>query len=231
MSVMKSYEKWENGNIKNHQGHAFPTSTLSAIEGLLPSSLNRTAETGCGKSTILFSNISEDHTVFALDDINDGDSSSVRFYRDCPLTKLQIITEVFGPTQLTLPGYTHPGLYDCVLIDGPHGYPFPDLEYFFFYPHVKPGGFLILDDVNIPTIGRMGDILCEDDMWTLLDICNFTTAVFERTDAITTNPIGDEWWNQNYNRHRVSQRRDIYVENDDVKDVISDLHLDKIIHQ
>jgi hypothetical protein len=46
-----------------------------------------------------------------------------------------------------------------VLLDGPHGYPFPDMEYYFFYPHIKPRGHLVIDDIQIPSIGRMTDIL------------------------------------------------------------------------
>ncbi len=55
--------------------------------------------------------------------------------------------------------YTHGDPYDCVLIDGPHGYPFPDMEYYYFYPLIKPGGILIIDDIHIPSNGRMADII------------------------------------------------------------------------
>ena len=36
--------------------------------------LLRTAETGAGKSTLLFSHLSPHHTVFAVDDMGQGDS-------------------------------------------------------------------------------------------------------------------------------------------------------------
>ena len=35
-----------------------------------------------------------------------------------------------------------------VLIDGPHGYPFPEIEYFYFYPRLKPGALLVVDDIR-----------------------------------------------------------------------------------
>ncbi len=227
---MSSYDLWENGSSKHHKGHPFPTATLSSIESLLPTPMICTAETGCGKSTILFSNISAKHFVFALNDTSENDMSSVNFYRDCPITKPDVINEVFGPTQLTLPGYKHTEIYDCVLIDGPHGYPFPDLEYFFFYPHIRKGGFLIIDDVNIPTIGRMADFLSEDEMWKLLDIFSNSTAVFQRTDAPTTNPLGDEWWTQRFNKRRVSKNREIYLHSPTLVDTISSLNLDEKVH-
>lgn len=229
MGIIEQYEMWESGLGKNHQGHAFPSDILKKIEEFLPNGLECTAETGCGKSTILFSNISKKHFVFALDDRADGFNSSVNFYRDCPLTKSDGLIEVFGPTQITLPKYSHECLYDCVLIDGPHGFPFPEMEYFYFYPKIKQGGYLILDDVNIPSIGRMADILCEDDMWHFVKLIG-CTAIFQRTNALMTNPLGDEWWTQKYNRRRVSIKRDIHISEGAVVDQITSLRLDMKLH-
>ena len=61
-----------------------------------------------------------------------------------------------------------------MLLDGPHGYPFPDMEYYFFYPHIKIGGYLIIDDIHIPTIGRMADILQEGAMWEFVSLVSDT---------------------------------------------------------
>jgi hypothetical protein len=43
-----------------------------------------------------------------------------------------------------LPQY-HFTRLQLVLIDG-YGYPFPDLQYYFLYPHLETGALLILDD-------------------------------------------------------------------------------------
>ncbi|MEI6098754.1 MAG: class I SAM-dependent methyltransferase [Alphaproteobacteria bacterium] len=226
---MQRYEDWENGAPGNHAGQAFPTSILARLEDLLPKSMSRTAETGCGKSTILFSNISSSHTVFALDDRNLSDSS-VAFYTDCPISKLDAVKSVFGPTQRTLRSFVHEGDYDCVLIDGPHGWPFPEFEYLMFYPYIRPGGFLLLDDCVIPTIGRMADVIAEDPMWTLVEIVGSTTAVFMRTDVESFDPEGDGWWEQPFNRKRVSSKRSIWMKDDaGTTDVISSLGLDRIL--
>jgi hypothetical protein len=165
--------------------------------------MERTAETGCGKTTILFSNLSRRHVVFCIDDRKDGEQSSLRYFEENPLTRREVIDCVLGPTQLTLPTYRHEGLYDCVLLDGPHAYPFPDLEYYFFYPHLRQGGFLLVDDVHIPTVGRMADVLQEDEMFELVEVVE-TTAVFRRTQAEAFCPTGDSWWAQRFNQRRVS---------------------------
>lgn len=226
--IVEEYVKWEKGLSHNHAGHAFSSRTLLEIERALPRRLLKTAETGCGKSTILFSNLSEHHTVFALDDRDLADKSSVLFYENCPLTRRHVVHSVFGPTQRTLLSYTHEGLYDAVLIDGPHGWPFPELEYLMLYPHIRPGGHLIVDDVNIPTIGRMADIIAEDDMFEL-QVIVAGTAIFKRTSAPTFPPTGDGWWAQKFNRRRVSSAREIFLSDGMKGNVISDQKLDHLM--
>jgi hypothetical protein len=186
---------------QQHHGGAFPTSVLRDIERLLPGQVAASAETGCGKSTVLLSNLSAHHTPFCLDD-RDAPEGSVGFYARCSLTRLERVHPVFGPTQATLPAYSHPHGYDIVLLDGPHAWPFPDIEYWHFYPHIRTGGYLLVDDVGIPTIGRMADIIAEDAMWDLVAVIS-TTAVFRRTEAPTFDPFGDGWWIQPFNQRRV----------------------------
>ena len=65
--IMDAYEVWEN-EVRNHRAGTFPTNVLQMIERTLPRGLRASAETGCGKSTILLSNLSQHHTVFCLDD-------------------------------------------------------------------------------------------------------------------------------------------------------------------
>ncbi len=190
--------------------------TLKTIEALMPSGVERTAETGCGRSTIVFSNISADHTVFCLEDYDYGEGSSVRYFESSGLFRPETVTRVYGPTQQTLPTYQHAGQYDCVLIDGPHGYPFPDMEYFCFFPWVKVGGLLIIDDVQIASIGRMTDILQEDAMWDL-EVLDGYTAIFRRTDAVTLSTTGDDWWLQGYNQRRTEPDKHFFINDDGIR--------------
>ena len=209
-----------------HHAGTFPTETLAAIERLLPSQMSVTAETGCGKSTIFFSNVSREHHVFTYDD-RGGEASSVDYYVKCTLTRLDRVVTHFGPTQRTVPSFEHPADYDAVLLDGPHGWPFPELEYYYFYPKIRTGGFLIVDDLAIPTIGRMADVLAEDEMWALRAVAGSNTAIFQRTEAPCFDPLGDGWWTQRFNRRRVSPRREIFLPAADLKDEVSSLNLDR----
>ena len=154
----------------------------------------RSAETGAGRTTLLLSHLSQDHLVFAADS---GESMSRT--RASGLLRTDAVTFIEGPTQVTLPGYAFSDPLQVVLLDGPHAYPFPDLEYYYFYPQLAAGGLLVIDDTRIPTIGRMLDILKADAMFDLIEVVR-DTAFLRRTSAPALDPVGDGWWLQGYNR-------------------------------
>lgn len=154
----------------------------------------RTAETGCGLTTLIFSNLSADHTSFA-----DGSGDSLPNTQAHPYFNGTAARFVVGPSQGTLPHHRFEEPLDLILLDGPHAYPFPDLEYYYFYPWLRQGGVLVIDDVHIPTIGNLYDFLREDEMWAHQGDVE-TTAFFRRTEAPTHPPRADEWAMQRYNR-------------------------------
>ena len=225
---MDKYNAWEQ-STRTHAGQAFATRTLRRIEAYLPEQVESSAETGCGKSTIMFSNLSKRHKVFALDDRCLAGQSSVLFFQDCPISRPERVEFIYGPTQRTLPSYTGHDSYDVILLDGPHGYPFPELEYLCLFPHLKKGGLLIVDDVQIPTIGRMADFLAEDEMFEPLALIE-GTAIFRRTEAQTFDPCGDGWWKQRYNRRRISPRHEYFLKDGPVADYFSPRKLDEKLH-
>jgi len=193
-----------------HSAGSMPLRTLLRIERLLTGTEIFSAETGCGKSTIFFSRIAERHKVFCFDDRGQK-ASSVDYFMNCPATRSDRLDLVFGPTQLTLPRHEDHSRYDLVLIDGPHGFPFPELEYYYFYPHLKTDGLLVIDDIHIPTISRLADFLSEDQMFEKVEFVG-STAIFRRTDVPVFDPLGDGWWLQAFNRRRASFSKDIYLE-------------------
>jgi hypothetical protein len=154
--------------------------------------VNRSVETGAGASTLVFSHRSAHHTAFTLQ------NSGLRAVQSSPLLKPGTVDFIEGPTQKTLPAAAFDKL-QAVLIDGPHAYPFPDLEYFYLYPHIEPGGLLAIDDIHIPTIQSLFRFVRQDRMFSLLEVCD-RTAFFERTDAPVFDPWGDGWWLQAANQ-------------------------------
>lgn len=182
-----------------HMAGVCADAPLRAMALYAPSPVVHSAETGCGKSTLLLSHLSGHHTVFCLDD--HGISDSLAKVRASPLLRSATTDFVLGPTQRTLPHHTFAHSLQFVLIDGPHGYPFPELEYYFLYPHLEPGALLVIDDIHIPSIFRLFAFVREDAMFNLLGVVD-TTAFFRRNGAPTFDATGDGWWLQNYNRTR-----------------------------
>lgn len=162
-----------------------------------------TMETGCGRSTILLSNISAHHLVFtfAASDTHFGPDDSYGRVSSSPLFRADTTQFILGPTQRTVPQFAFDEKFDFVLLDGPHSYPFPDLEYYFVYRHIKPGGYLVIDDIWIASIHNLFSFLKEDPMFRLEKVVA-NTAFFVRTDALTFDPMGDDWAAQPYNKSR-----------------------------
>jgi len=154
-------------------------------------------ETGAGASTLLLSHASRSHTVFTVA----GADGRLEPVRRSPLLRSDAVTFVEGPTQRTLPAHRFDAPLQLVLLDGPHAYPFPDLEYYYLYPHLDPGGLLVLDDIHIPTLHNLFRFLREDAMFRLVAAVG-KTAFFERTAAAAFPALGDDWERQAYNRAR-----------------------------
>jgi hypothetical protein len=179
-----------------HRAGTFSSRALAALARHASAQpINYSVETGSGISTLLFSHLSEDHTVFAVD----GGTGSIRGVESSALLRRETVRFVEGPTQRTLPLYTFTHPLQLALIDGPHGYPFPDLEYYYLYPHLERDALLILDDIHIPTITNLFEFLSADEMFDLQEVVE-TTAFFRRTSAARFPPFEDGWWTQGYNR-------------------------------
>lgn len=186
-----------------HGAGTFSARTLEAVaQAVCKRRIRNSVETGSGVSTLLFSHLSEHHTVFAVD----GGNGSVSNIRQSPLLCQDVVTFVEGPTQATLPQHQFTETIGLILIDGPHGYPFPDLEYYFLYPHLEAGGLLILDDIHIHTVHNLFQFLRRDTMFDLDKVVG-TTAFFTRTSAPTFDRFGDGWWQQPYNARTLRRYR------------------------
>lgn len=158
--------------------------------------IQHSVETGTGKSTLVLSHLSRSHTVFSLSSFE-----QMAHVQGSELLKKDVVRFVEGPTQKTLPRHVFSEPIQLAFLDGPHAYPFPELEYFFIYPHLAPGAILVIDDIHIPTINNLFCFLREDEMFRLESVVE-TTAFFRRTSAATFDPFGDNWEGQRFNtRH------------------------------
>lgn len=176
-------------------GTMYPGLLKAIIKHCSGREISCSMETGSGVSTIVFSHLSSNHTVFAVEYGN----GSITNVKKSPLFNSDTTVFVEGPTQKTLPDYKFKEKLQVALIDGPHGYPFPDLEYYYIYPNLDVDALLIIDDIHIPTIHNMFEFIKADEMFEFLEIVG-NTAFFRRTDAEMFPPTIDGWWMQNYNK-------------------------------
>lgn len=185
-----------------HEAGVMSDDVLYAIvrhaEGLC---IENSMETGCGKSTLLLSWLSRHHTAFTLDKYGELPCLSYERVSASALLNAENVSFVLGPTQRTLPRYPFEQPVQLALIDGPHGFPFPFLEYYYFYPLLQEDGLLIVDDIHIPTIRWLHDFLVEDDMFEFIETVE-NSSFFRRTGHPALNPFGDDWWLQRYNVNR-----------------------------
>lgn len=170
--------------------------------------IKHSLETGCGVSTLIFSHLSPDHTTFALDR-----GGSITNTRASELFNSASTAFVEGPTQKTLPAYEFRNKLQAALLDGPHAFPFPHLEYYYVYPHLEEGALLIIDNMWMPSIHDLFEFLKADEMFKLVDVINWT-AFFRRTTAPVFDPLGDGFSLQRYNRgiiwHEMLKERLLY---------------------
>jgi predicted O-methyltransferase YrrM len=184
-----------------HASGTISPDVLFAIANYWPPDTKTTLETGCGKTTIFFSQMSPNHQVYTVDDSAAHENNSLSFVRECPEFVPTNVRFIFGPTQVTMASQTPTGVLDIAMIDGPHAYPFPEMEYFYIYPNLRPGALLIIDDLHIATIHRLYEFIREDEMFSRVDEVG-TTGFLRRTDKPTFPPLGDSWNEQSFNKAR-----------------------------
>jgi precorrin-6B methylase 2 len=156
----------------------------------------RSAETGCGGSSIVLSHASERHTAFAIE----GENRTITGLRNHPDLRQDGVTFVEGESKDTVPRWRSDGELDLVLLDGPHAYPWPQVEYAYLFPLVRVGGWLVLDDIQIPSVFELFHFL-ERETFVVLEEVVVRTAFFRRVSVSAAGPDG--WQGQAMNRHTI----------------------------
>jgi len=144
-----------------------------------------TLETGAGVSTVLFAIKRSRHfcVVPAA-----GEVELIRRYCAERDVSTGTITFCVDQSERVLPKLDLPEL-DLVLIDGAHRFPSPFIDWFYTAARLKVGGALIVDDTNLWTAGILKQFLCEEPEWRLEREIAARTALFVKTQPLTTR----EW--------------------------------------
>ncbi len=177
--------------------HPWDAMAPAALSGILQRGPFRSsAETGCGGSTIVLSHASEHHIAFAIE----GKDRTITELRKQSDLRTENVIFVEGETKDTLPGYRLEGQMDLVLLDGPHAYPLPQIEFAYLFPRIKLGGWLVVDDIQIPSVYELFHFLRGESSVALEEVA-VRTAFFRRIKVVESGPDG--WALQGMNRHTI----------------------------
>jgi SAM-dependent methyltransferase len=166
--------------------------TLRAIRQLVRDG-DRTLETGCGASTVIFAAQGAYHTALSPDA---DEHQRVRDYLQEIGVNTDRLTFVVGPSDLVLPKLCTERILDAAFIDGAHVFPFPAIDWHHAARALKVGGRLVIDDIPIPAVACVFRYIRSDASWRLDKILDDRAAVFTLVQA----PVAEDWSLQPFNR-------------------------------
>jgi hypothetical protein len=152
--------------------------TLRAIQQSVRDG-NRTLETGCGASTVVFAAQGARHTVLSPDP---EEHEHVRKYlKQIGVDDSRLIS-IVGLSDLVLPDLCTERVLDVALIDGAHSFPYPAIDWHYISRALKIGGKLIIDDIPIPATAYVFRFMQSDPAWRLDAILDDRAAAFTLID-------------------------------------------------
>jgi methyltransferase family protein len=122
-----------------------------------------TLETGAGVSSIVFALNHSRHFCITPDA---AQAERITAYCQRHGIATDALHFEIGRSEEVLPRLSVPRL-DLVLIDGRHGFPSPFIDWYYTAPILKPGGLLIIDDVQLWTGHELRSFLAGEREWKL----------------------------------------------------------------
>lgn len=84
-----------------------------------------------------------------------------------------------GPSHEVLASW-QPRALDLVLLDGAHGFPYPILDWWYVMPHLRPGGFVLLDDAYMGGVSALVEFLRSRPAWRLEGAAGYRTVIVRK---------------------------------------------------
>ncbi|MEO6469611.1 MAG: class I SAM-dependent methyltransferase [Acidimicrobiia bacterium] len=153
---------------------------------------SRTLETGCGATTIVFAAAGANHEAVFLDGF-EGDG--VQAWCDEHGVNTELVTFHAGSSSETLPRLNL-GDLDLVMIDGCHGFPFPQLDWYYSASHLVEGGVLVVDDTHLPAPYELRRYLESDPRWERIRVGTQWVAFRRRGSG----SLDEEWMSQQFHQ-------------------------------
>jgi hypothetical protein len=126
-----------------------------------------TIETGAGYTTVLFSALAKHHYCCTS---SRSEEDKIRAYLERIGVPNEKLTFLIGSTDETLPRWGIETLIDFAYIDGCHGYPFPALDWHYIDKHLKVGGTIGMDNVELRPVREHCEFLEENGTYRLAGV-------------------------------------------------------------
>lgn len=151
---------------------------LGWLERIVHSGMT-TLETGAGASTIVFAASGASHTA-----ISPAAEEHERIAAYCEREQIGLdrVRFIARPSHTVLAGADVSGPLDLVLVDGAHAFPYPSLDWFFAAPHLRPGGWMVLDDAFLPSVNVVARYLQASRSWRQEHVLGRATLCFRKLD-------------------------------------------------
>ncbi len=154
----------------------------------------RTLETGLGVSTVLFAMWGTEHICVVP---NPSEVERLRAHADSREIDISTVRFELGPSDAVLPVLDSPPL-DLVLIDGSHGFPLPIIDWFYAAGRLRPGGHVILDDLQLTQVSvGLLRFLDRDPRWSQVARTSKWVAYRRETD----HSLSEDWGHQRFLDH------------------------------
>ena len=153
-----------------------------------------TLETGAGLTTVLFATLARHHYCCTA---ARREADKIRDYLERIEVPPEKVTFILGSTDDTLPRLEIGKILDFAYVDGCHGYPFPALDWHYIDKHLKIGGLLGMDNVELRPIREHCEFLEENEVYRLAGIVidGYFVRFYEKQADQER-----EWCDQRYSR-------------------------------
>ena len=137
-----------------------------------------TLETGSGYSTIVFAMAGARHRAVTP---APHEFEAISNWCSGHEVSLENVTFVNQSSDEYLPTLRPDDALDGVLVDGSHAFPAPFVDWHYASKVMKPGGFVVLDDIQIRNIGLLAEFLRSDTpRWQLVHEVPRRAAIFKK---------------------------------------------------
>jgi predicted O-methyltransferase YrrM len=151
-----------------------------------------TLETGAGYSSVLFASAGANHTVITHTQAEADRILAYCLQRGFPSQPKFVV----GNSDRVLPTLTPAAPLDFAFIDGGHGFPLPQIDWYYSARLLRVGGLMGLDDIHIPSVRQMHDYLLGEPEWEPVETLPFT-CFFRKVKELD---YSNDWEEQAMNR-------------------------------